>query len=231
MPVPQNIKIAVDAIVFGYQNEQLYVLLIKQKFGVFADRWSLPGGFVLDEEPLTKAVTRELQEEAGVKVDYLEQLFTFGDDLNRDPRNRVISVAYFALANPKHFKLKADTDAIDVKWFALDNVPDLPFDHNRMIEVAYERLQAKLLYQPIGFDLLNKEFPFADLEQLYMTILDRKIDRRNFRKKMLSFGLLIETNKIQKKKGGGRPAKLFVFNQKKYNELEKDGFHFEIKFV
>ncbi len=231
MPVKQNIKIAVDAIVFGYQNEQLFVLLIKQKFGVYQDRWSLPGGFLHDDESLTEGVKRELQEETGIKVDYLEQLFTFGDDIKRDPRSRVISVAYFALSNPRHFNLKADTDSKDVKWFETSQIPNLPFDHNKMINLAYERLKSKLLYQPIGFDLLNKEFPFADLEQLYMTILDRKIDRRNFRKKMLSFGVLTQTNKVQKKKGGGRPAKLFVFNQKKYRELERDGFHFEVKFV
>ncbi len=230
MPKIQNIKIAVDAIVFGYQNKQLFVLLIKQKYGIFENKWVLPGGLVKNEEALTNAVVRELKEEAGITVNYLEQLFTFGDDIKRDPRNRVISVAYFALVNPQKLVLKADTDAKDVAWFTLNEIPKLPFDHNLIITKAVNRLKSKLHYQPIGFDLLPKYFPFSDIENLYKTILNRNIDRRNFRKKMLSFDILKETNQIQKN-NTGRPAKLFQFNYNKYKELEEKGFHFEIKFA
>lgn len=226
----QNIKIAVDAIVFAYKDKKLFVLLIKQKYGVFKNRWSLPGGLVLENEALSDAVHRELKEEAGISVNYLEQLFTFGDDVNRDPRNRVISVAYFALVNPSKLKLKADTDALDAKWFEIDNVPELPFDHNKILDKAFERIQAKLHYQPIGFDLLPNFFPFSDIENLYKTIFKQEIERRNFRKKMLSFGFIEETEKMQQT-GSGRPAKLFQFNEKKYKALEKEGFHFEIKFA
>ncbi len=230
MSKSQQIKIAVDAIVFGYQNKQLKVLLVQQKYGIYKDRWVLPGGFVQNNETLTQAVTRELQEEAGLSVNYLEQLYTFGDDVNRDPRAQVISVAYFALVNPEKFTLSASTDAQQADWYAIDDIPELPFDHNKIIEKAVDRIKAKLQYQPIGFDLLQKEFPFSDLENLYKTILGQELDRRNFRKKILSFDILQETDKLQKI-GSGRPAKLFTFNKKKYNELETKGFYFEIKFV
>ncbi len=226
MEIKQNIKIAVDAIVFGYDKEGLKVLLISPKYGKFKDFWALPGGFVKDNETLIKAVKRELKEETGVKTNYLEQLYTFGD-LDRDPRMRVVSVAYFGLVNPKHSVLKADTDAKDAKWFGIDNLPKLAYDHNDILTVALSRLQSKLQYQPIGFDLLNKSFPFSDLETLYQTILQKNIDRRNFRKKILSFGFLEETGE-KLSIGSGRPAKLFRFNKKKYKELEEAGIQFEI---
>lgn len=226
----QNIRIAVDAVVFGYMQNNLYVLLIQQKFGSEQPYWALPGGLVKDDEPLTDAALRELKEETNVAVNYMEQLYTFGDDIKRDPRNRVVSVAYYALIDSSETNIKADTDAEKVKWFAVDKVPALAFDHNHIFNTALQRLRAKLTYQPIGFGLLPKEFLFSDLENLYCLILEREIDRRNFRKKILSFGILEETDRYGDKKSG-RPAKLFRFNPQKYAELERQGFHFEIKFA
>ena len=226
----QHIKVAVDAIVFGYSDNQLNVLLIKQKFGVLKNQWALVGGFVKDGEPLKVAVSRELREETGIKVNYLEQLYTFGDDVERDPRFRVVSVAYFALVNSSTLILKAGTDAEDAKWFPVKSIPPLAFDHDLILKLALERLQSKLIYQPIGFDLLPKEFLFSDLENLYCTILEKEIDRRNFRKKILGFSFLEETEKYGSKKNG-RPAKLFRFNTVKYNRLTKEGFHFDIYFA
>ena len=226
----QDIRIAVDAVVFGYNGEQLLILLIQQKFGPFKDQWVLPGGFVLNGESLGQAVNRELQEETGIEVDYLEQLYTFGDEVDRDPRGQVISVAYLALVNPQKLDLRADTDAKDARWFPVNSCPQLGFDHAKIIHKGLLRLQAKLQYQPIGFDLLEEEFPFSDLENLYQVILRRPLDRRNFRKKMLSFDILTETDKIRKV-GSGRPAKLFRFNREKYKEKEETGFHFEIKYA
>jgi len=226
----QNIRVAVDAIVFGYQNSQLYVLLIQQKFGSAESYWALPGGLVKNDEPLKDAVKRELKEETNVDVDYFEQLFTFGDDVNRDPRNRVVSVAYFALVDPSKLEIKADSDAEKVQWFKINEVPKLAFDHNNILKKAEERLKAKLTYEPIGFDLLPKEFLFSELENLYCTILEKEIERRNFRKKILSFGIVEETENYSPIKTG-RPAKLFRFNKLKYKELTEEGFHFEIKFA
>jgi 8-oxo-dGTP diphosphatase len=230
MELKQNIKVAVDAIVFGYADNKLNVLLIKQKFGELKNQWALVGGFVKDHETLNDAVNRELQEETGIKVNYLEQLFTFGDKLDRDPRFRVISVAYFALVNSTKLVLQADSDAEDAKWFSINELPDLAFDHKEILKTAQYRLQSKLTYQPIGFDLLPKEFLFSELENLYCTILEKEIDRRNFRKKILSFGIVEETEKFGSKVKG-RPAKLYRFNKLKYNKLLKEGFLFEINFA
>lgn len=229
MPAIQDIKVAVDAVVFGYDEKRLSVLLIKRGVAPFKDSWALPGGLVMDDESLEDAVTRELKEETAVTIDYLEQLYSFGKP-GRDPRNRVVSISYFGLVRPNHFKIKADTDAKEVQWFPINELPSLAFDHQMILDMAKDRLKAKLQYQPIGFDLLNKEFPFSDLENLYTTILEHKIDRRNFRKKILSFEIVEETDKIHQQ-GSGRPAKLFKFNKKKYDQLVQEGFHFEIKIV
>lgn len=226
----QNIKIAVDAVVFGYKDASLQVLLIQQKFGSQNSYWALPGGLVKDDESLVDAVKRELKEETNVEINHLEQLYTFGDDISRDSRNRVISVAYFALVDPEKFNLIADTDADNVAWFKINAIPNLAFDHNEIISKAISRLKIKLIYQPIGFDLLSDKFLFSDLENLYTTILEKEIDRRNFRKKMISFEILEETNEYSTKKTG-RPAKYFIFNKEAYKRLEQEGFHFEIKFV
>lgn len=226
----QNIRVAVDAVVFGYDaKDGLSILLIKRGIEPYMNCWALPGGLVHENESLKQAVERELLEETGVQIDYLEQLYTFGNP-TRDPRNRVVAICYFALVKPHNFDIKAQTDAKEVQWFQVSKLPPLAFDHNEMLQIAQQRLRAKLSYQPIGFELLNDEFPFSDLENLYMTILDAKIDRRNFRKKMLSFDILIETDRVYQPVSG-RPAKLFKFNEAKYKALEKQGFHFEIKFA
>lgn len=230
MTEKQNIRVAVDAIVFGYQNNQLYVLLIQQKFGTEESYWALPGGLVKNEEALEEAVKRELKEETNISVNYFEQLFTFGDNVSRDPRNRVISIAYFALVDSSKLIAKADTDAEKAQWFKINEIPTLAFDHNIILTKAIQRLKAKLTYEPIGFDLLPEEFLFSELENLYCTILEKEIDRRNFRKKILSYGFLEETDKFSPIKSG-RPAKLFKFNKLKYNDLIERGFHFEIKFA
>ena len=230
MKLKQNIRIAVDAVVFGYENNRLYVLLIQQKYGKYKAQWSLPGGFVKDDEGLKEAAFRELLEESGVKLTELEQLYTFGDDVKRDHRFRVVSVAYLGTVIPSKMKLQATTDAMDAKWLPIEELSTLPYDHNSILDTALARLKAKLNYQPIGFNLLAKKFPFSDLENLYMTILQKKIDRRNFRKKILSFGFLEETGEMVQK-GSGRPATLFKFNKTKYQKSIRQGINFEIKFA
>jgi 8-oxo-dGTP diphosphatase len=189
---------------------------------------AIPGGFVLEHESLEEAVTRELQEETGIAVNYLEQLYTFGKP-TRDPRQRVIAVAYFGLVNTGLYQeLKASTDAANAQWFSIKKLPILAFDHKEILQVALDRLKAKIRYQPIGFELLEKTFPFSDLEKLYTALLDKDINRRNFSKKILSFDFLEETGELSKPEGKGRPSKMYRFNQKRYRQLLKEGFHFEI---
>jgi len=223
------IKVAVDAIVFGYsKNEGVSILLIKRKYPPFKDSWAIPGGFILEDESLEEAVKRELLEETGIKVNYLEQLYTFGEP-GRDPRQRIISIAYFALVKSSQFRqLKASTDAEDAQWFSISKLPLLAFDHKQILQTAIERVRAKIRYQPIGFELLDKKFPFADLEKLYTALLDREIDRRNFTKKILSLGLLEDTGELASAAGAGRPSKIYQFNKKRYEELLKEGMHFEV---
>lgn len=227
--ITQNIQVAVDAIVFGYSKEEgVSILLIKRKYDPYKGSWAIPGGFVIDDESLEDAVERELWEETGIKINYLEQLYTFGKP-DRDPRTRILSVAYFGLVKSNQFeKLKATTDAEDAAWFNFKKLPKLAFDHKEILNVAIERLRGKMVYQPIGFELLEKKFPFSDLEHLYTTLLDRPIDRRNFKKKVISLGILDELNEKAKSTGAGRPGNLFQFNKKTYNKLLKEGMHFEI---
>lgn len=222
----QKIQVTVDAVVFGYEDDHLSVLLVKRKYEPFKDAWALPGGFVLEEENLEHAVERELMEETGVKINYLEQLYTYGN-LNRDPRGRVVTVAYFGLVKPNAFKLNAATDAKQVAWFQVNKLPKLAFDHKTILKNAITRLQGKITYEPIGFELLDKKFPFSDLEKLYTTVLGREIDRRNFKKKMTGLKILDELDE-KVSTGRGRPGSLFSFNRQRYFQLKKEGIIFEI---
>jgi len=228
MPVSQNIKVAVDAVVFGYTSKEgLSVLLIKRNIDPFRNSWALPGGLVGDNESLEEAIQRELKEETGISINYLEQLYSFGQP-GRDPRNRVISITYYGLVKPDAFEIYADTDASDAAWFNIKNIPQLAFDHEEIIRAAHIRLKSKILYEPVGFELLEEKFPFSELEKLYMAVLDRPIDRRNFKKKVIGFGFLEETTEKQSLNGAGRPGYLFRFNEEKYFRLKKDGITFEI---
>jgi 8-oxo-dGTP diphosphatase len=228
MPTSQDIKVAVDAVVFGYTSKEgLSVLLIKRNIQPFKNGWALPGGLVGNQESLEDAVQRELKEETGISINYLEQLYSFGKP-DRDPRNRVISITYYGLVKPDVFEIHADTDAAEVAWFNIKKIPQLAFDHQNIISAAHDRLKSKILYQPVGFELLEERFPFSELEKLYMAVLDRDIDRRNFKKKIVKFGFLEETTEKQVLEGAGRPGNLFRFNQGKYFQLQKEGISFEI---
>lgn len=225
----KEIKISVDAIVFGYSKEEgVRILLIRRKYPPFKDSWAIPGGFVLNKETLEEAVYRELKEETGISINYLEQLYTFGDP-NRDPRNRVISVAYFGLINSnKYRRLIADTDASEASWFPINELPNLAFDHRKIVQKALIRLKNKIRYEPIGFELLDEKFPFSDLEELYASLSGEQIDRRNFKKKVMSYGIIEELEEYAEKGGPGRPGKLYKFNKKVYSNLQKKGVYFEV---
>ncbi|MBT1708697.1 NUDIX hydrolase [Fulvivirgaceae bacterium PWU5] len=223
----QSIKVAVDAVVFGYDPEKgISILLIRRKYEPFQKVWALPGGLVANGESLEDAVRRELREESGVDVNYLEQLYSFGKP-DRDPRNRVVTVAYFGLVRPSDYQLSAQTDAEDVAWHSIDQIPKLAFDHKAIIDLAITRLRGKIAYEPVGFELLDKKFPFSDLENLYQTLLGREIDRRNFKKKIIGYGFLEELDETIQRKAG-RPAHLYRFNKKKYDELKTKGYNFDL---
>lgn len=222
-----TIRLAVDAVVFGYDpKEGISVLLIQRKYDPFKGEWAIPGGLVLESESLEEAAERELEEETGVKVDYLEQLYTFGE-VDRDPRNRVVSVAYYGLVNKSDFHLYAATDAESAQWFHWDHLPEVGFDHQQILSKAIDRLRGKIRYEPIGFELLDDKFPFSDLHKLYEAILGLDIDRRNFKKKFLQLDILTELDeKISE--GKGRPGSLFRFNKDRYFAMKKSGMNFEI---
>lgn len=223
MTQPAELLVTVDCVVFGL-DDHLKVLLIERKHDPFAGSWALPGGFVRPNESLEEAALRELAEETGVHDVYLEQLYTFGAP-DRDPRARVVSVAYYALAKLR--ELRADTDASDARWFEARGLPPLAFDHDSIVRVARERLRGKVRYQPIGFELLPTKFTLSELQGLYETVLERPLDKRNFRKKILSMGLLDELDERQRAVAH-RAARLYRFNKRKYEELLAQGFNFEL---
>ena len=162
--------LTVDCVVFGLDDEDLKVLLIERDLPPFEGKWALPGGFVRVDESVDDAALRELQEETGVKKVFLEQLYTVGD-LNRDPRERVVTVAYYALVRLSSHKVKAATDARQALWFAIDDLPKLAFDHDKILTMAHERLRGKVRYQPIGFELLPQKFTLRQLQHLYDCLL------------------------------------------------------------
>jgi 8-oxo-dGTP diphosphatase len=216
--------LTVDCVVFGFDGDDLQVLLIRRGIAPFKDKWALPGGFVRVDETLDDAARRELAEETGLKDVFLEQLYTFGS-IKRDPRERVVSIAYFALVKPS--LVTADTDAAEAQWFSVSRIPPLAFDHADILSTALTRLRGKLTYQPIGFELLPPKFTLTQLQRLYEAVLGTEIDKRNFRKKALSFDLLIPL-KEKHQDGAHRPAQLFRFDPVKYEKLKKKGFLFEI---
>lgn len=229
--------LTVDAVVFGYTKDKgISVLLVKRKYPPFQGAWALPGGFVDEGESLEDAVARELKEETGIEVGYMEQLYTFGKP-DRDPRKHIVAVAYFALVRPETVTLVADTDAEEAAWFPIDHLKDLAFDHDAILQMAIERVRNKLTYEPIGFELLEEKFPFSDLEHLYISLialetgnnLPKFMERRNFKKKFMSLGILEELDEYRRYPGSGRPARLYRFNEKAYYEYKKrKGMGFEL---
>ena len=219
-------SLTVDCVVFGLDEEDLKIILIQRDRDPYKEQWALPGGFVHNDESLEEAAMRELREETGIGNVFLEQLYTFGD-VQRDPRGRVISVAYYALVNLRDHNIKAATDARDAAWFSVDDIPKLPFDHNKILEVALKRLRGKVRYEPIGFELLPQKFTLTQLQRLYEKILEQDIDKRNFRKKILSMELLKELDEVQMDVAH-RAARLYKFDEKKYRQLKEKGYNFEI---
>lgn len=209
----------VDVIIFTFEGNELRVLLIKRKAPPFGGIWALPGGFVKKYESLRHAAERELHEEAGVRADYLEQLYTFGDP-KRDPRGRVVTVAYFALIPRGTMKIRGGSDASDAAFFSVRRLPSLAFDHKKILACALTRLSGKIQYTNIVRSLLPKAFALGEIQDLYEAIWGRRLDKRNFRKKMLSLGLLKDLPRMRKGLRQ-RPARLYTFKKKTYVELKR----------
>lgn len=218
----EDFKIAVDCIVFGFDEEGLKLLLIKRNFEPCKGEWSLMGGFLRESENLDQAAERVLKECTGVEKIYMEQLMTFSD-VDRDPGARVISVAYFALIDIRNYD-KQVTDAHNAVWLLLKEIPSLIFDHNLMVTKALGRLRRRATNCPIGFNLLPREFTLPSLQLLYEAIFGYEIDKRNFRKKILGMNILNNTGKKDystSKKG----AYLYCFDEQKYEEMSESGYN------
>lgn len=222
----QRPSVAVDCVVFGLDDGDLKILLIQRAAEPHRGKWALPGGFVKIKESLEEAALRELREETGIRDLFLEQLYTFGA-VNRDPRERVISIAYYALVNLDEHAIQAATDAQNAAWFSVDDIPKLPFDHNEIVDVALRRLKGKVRYEPIGFELLPEKFTLTQLQKMYEKILDQEIDKRNFRKRILGMGLLTGLDEVQIDVAH-RAARLYKFDEHKYRQLKEQGFMFEV---
>jgi 8-oxo-dGTP diphosphatase len=237
-------SLTVDCVVFGFEPAEadgvLRVLLVKRGEAPFAGRWALPGGFVSVKddgdqgESLDDAARRELREETGLEVAHLEQLYTFGAP-RRDPRGRVVSVAYLALVRPDDHRVTAGTDAAEAAWFSVADALSgalgaLAFDHHAILELAAERLRSKVRYAPIGFHLLPKKFTLGDLHKLYEACASRSLDVSNFHKKvskvLVRTGVLLDTGESQR--GRHRPAPLYRFDARAYERAVRGGFDFEI---
>jgi 8-oxo-dGTP diphosphatase len=184
-------SVTVDMVVFSVIENKLKVLLVKRDLAPFKGKWAIPGGFVRVDENLENAAKRELEEETGVKDVYLEQLYTFGD-VHRDPRGRVITVTYIALINSENIKLKAATDTSEAQWFNVNELPELAFDHDKIVSYAIKRLRWKFEYTPIAFSLLPQKFSFGRLLKLYEIVFNKKFDKRNFIKKIKSLDIFRE---------------------------------------
>src|SRR5690606_4525247 len=216
--------LTVDCVVFATYDEGLRVLLIRRGEEPFAGDWALPGGFVRIEETTEAAARRELEEETGLKSAYLEQLYTFSR-VDRAPRERVVSVAYYALVKPS--ALAAGSDARSAEWVDVTRLPSLAFDHDDILEMALSRLRSKIRYQPIGFELLPQKFTLGQLQRLYETILGRELDKRNFRRSFLRLGVLQALDEMEAGVAH-RPSQLYRFDRAEYRRLVKHGFNFEI---
>lgn len=216
--MPGDIRVTVDVVAFSVQQSSLDVLLIKRKYDPFKSSWALPGGFITDEdESIADAAARELVEETNVSKVHLEQLYTFGDK-GRDPRGRVVTIAHLALMRAQDAQLKASTDASGVAWWPILELPALAFDHKEIIEYAFQRLKYKIEYTAAAFNLLPDKFTLRDLQNVYEVILEREIDNRNFRKKLLTLEIVEELDEMTKQMSH-RPARLYKFSRKKFEKL------------
>lgn len=218
--------ISVDNVIFGFDESDLKVLLIKRNEEPFIDKWALPGYFVDPSEDLDQAATRVLRELTGISEVYLEQVHTFGA-VNRHPFGRVITVAYFSLIKIQNYLLQPSSIAEKIKWHDISKTPRLSFDHDEILDACLSRLKRRVRTRPVGFELLPPKFTLTELQHLYEAILNMKLDKRNFRKKILAMNLLVDL-KLTQEGVAHRPARLYQFDRERYEKFLAEGFNFEI---
>ncbi len=213
----EPIKVTVDTVALAVQEGQLEIVLVKRKREPFKNLWALPGGFLSDDDSIEDAAARVLFEETNVGGVYLEQLYTFGDR-GRDPRARVVTASYLALLRQDDLELRASADASGVAWWPVLALPQLAFDHKRIVEYAHQRIKYKIEYSAAAFNLLPDKFTLRDLQSVYEAVLGRPVDNRNFRKKFLKSGVLRELDETTQQ-GSFRPARLYGFSQEEFDQL------------
>lgn len=216
-------SVTTDCVIFGFDGTTIKVLLIQRGIEPFKGKWAFPGGFMKMDETAEDCAKRELEEETGLKNTSVEQFYTF-TDVNRDPRERVITIAHYALVRLS--EVKGGDDATFAQWFSMDEIPSLAFDHDRILRMAINQLKERICFEPIGFDLLPEVFTMSKLQNLYEAILEVKFDRRNFYNKMLKLGILSEAEPRPKNASRRTPSK-YRFNSDKYAELKQKGFRLE----
>lgn len=200
--------VTTDIVLFTIDQGELKVLLIERAAEPYMNQWALPGGFVNIDEDLRAAAVRELQEETGVSGVYLEQLYTYGKP-DRDPRERVITVAYYAMIAMDKINIEAASDVKDVRWFTYQRLPRLAFDHDRIIRMAHDRLTSKVDYSTIAFQFMPDDFTLGELQRVYETIQGEPLDKRNFRKRIMTYACLEDTGR-KRRNGNHRPARLYT---------------------
>ena len=218
--------LSIDCVIFGFEDGKLKVLLIRRDIEPEKGSWALPGGFILYNEDIDLASLRILKEMTGVANIFMEQLRAFGK-VNRYPGRRVITLAYYALIKPGNYNLNPGPEASAAQWFQISQLPDLPFDHEKIIVQAIRTLQLKVRYQPIGFELLPEKFTLLQLQELYEAIMDTSLDKPNFRRKLQRMNLLVSLDEFQKGVAH-RAARLYKFDKNRYDRLKEGGFVFEV---
>jgi 8-oxo-dGTP diphosphatase len=218
--------LSVDCVVFGYRERELRVLLIERGAGPYKGYWALPGDLVAMDQDLRDSASDVLTRLTGLTNIFMEQFYTFGSK-DRHPAGRVATVAYYSLVNSEKYQPVASSWAESTRWFSIDELPDLAFDHSKILDRAIDTLKTRVRYRPVGFELLQEKFTLLELQALYETLLRVKFDKPNFRKRILSKNLLIQLDEVQENVSH-RPAKLFKFDEDRYHKLKQDGFSFDI---
>lgn len=217
---------SVDNVIFGFDGGDLKVLLIQRGAAPFKGKWALPGDLVYPNENLETAAERVLEQLTGLRGVYLEQVKAFGA-VNRHPLGRVITIAYYSLIKISDYTVTPASFAQSARWHSIAEVGELAFDHNEILDTCLRQLQHKVRNAPVGFELLPPKFTLTELQQLYEAILATKLDKRNFRKKILAMGLLLDLNQLQENVAH-RPAKLYQFDRENYEQFVAEGFSFGV---